>query len=330
MPKMAHNGTAIATRVQRNRYTETSAGGKKSVELSPPMESLSARVYDRRAHYTARGPQDARFVYVGINGLMGGGDSFWPVIQGVPQDWRVVLPDLPGCGESERLPSPHKHDIDGYARWLDEFLRALGLDGRQIVLASVATGAPISVRFAFNNKDTVAGQVLHLPFLGKVAIAAKWARPIVAYGLRVPALRSLVDTLRSSDWLMHKIILHEPPEAIPELAERDIGHKQQADLSAAGELLRDLMLTDARTELPFISSPILILASEHDFSAPLPVLEGIVAGHPERHLYVYHGGQHSWNEEFIDEMNREIAEFCARIEAGQSAPVPSGAEQDLS
>jgi pimeloyl-ACP methyl ester carboxylesterase len=250
---------------------------------------------------------------------MGGGDSFWPVIQGVPDSWRVVLPDLPGCGESECMPTPYKHNIDGYARWLEEFLRELGLEDRQLVLASVATGAPISVRYAFNNKERVAGQVLHLPFLGKVAIAAKWARPVVAYGLRVRPLRSLVDGLRSSDWLMHRIILHEPPDAIPELAERDIDHKQQADLSAAGELLHDLMLTDARTELPFIPGPILILASEHDFSAPLPVLEGIVAGHTERRMYVYRGGQHSWNEEFIDDMNQEIAQFCAGIEAEYGA-----------
>ncbi|HEX8229139.1 MAG TPA: alpha/beta hydrolase [Chloroflexia bacterium] len=299
------------------------------MELSPRMEHLTAIVYEKRVHYTVRGPQDARFVYVGINGLMGGGDSFWPVIQGVPDDWRVVLPDLPGCGESEPMPAPYKHNIDGYARWLGEFLRVVGLEDRQLVLASVATGAPISVRYAFDNKEKVAGQVLHLPFLGKVAIAAKWARPVVAYGLRVGPLRSLVDGLRSSDWLMHKIILHEPPDAIPELAERDIDHKQQADLAAAGELLHDLMLTDARTELPFINSPILILASEHDFSAPLPVVEGIAAGHSERHLYVYHGGQHSWNEEFIDEMNREISQFCAGIEAENGAVWSESVEAGL-
>lgn len=291
------------------------------MELNPQMDHSTASVYGSKVHYSSRGPQEARFVYVGINGLMGGGDSFWPVIEGVPDSWRIVLPDLPGCGDSAPMPSPYKHDIDGYARWLGEFLKALNLEGKQLVIASVATGAPISIRYAFDNKDQVAGQVLHLPFLGKVAIAAKWARPVVAYGLRVGVLRGLVDQLRSSDLLMHRIILHKPPEAIPELAERDIDHKQQADLASAGELLHDLMLTDARTELPFVSSPILILASEHDFSAPLPVLEGIVKGRPERRLYVYHGGQHSWNEEFIDEMNREIAQFCARVE--QSATVPA-------
>lgn len=285
------------------------------MELSPKMENGSAQVFGKKVHYTARGPEDSAFTYVGINGLMGGGDSFWPVIQGVPSSWRVVLPDLPGCGDSEPLPPPYKHDVDGHVRWMHQFLQEVGLAEKKIVLASVATGAPVSIRYAFEHKEQISGQVLHLPFLGKLAISNKWLRPVVAYGLNVGPLRALVDTLRASDAIMHRIILHEPPDAIPILAERDIDHKQQADLSAAGELLHNLMLLDARTELAFISSPILMLASEHDFAAPLPVLEQIARGHRERTLYVYHGGVHSWNEEFIADMNREIAGFCAKLES---------------
>lgn len=283
------------------------------MEISPDMEQRTVEVDGRSAAYTARGPEDAEYAYVGINGLMGGGDSFWPVIEGVPESWRVALPDLPGCGESETMQT-YKHNIDGYVAWLDRFLTATGIGDKKIVLASVATGAPISIRFALENKNRVAGQVLHLPFLGKPAIAKKWARPIVAYGLRALPLRKLVDRLRSSDAVMHRIIIHKPPDAIPELAERDIDHKQQADLKAAGELLHDLMLFDSRTELALIYEPLLILASEHDFSAPMPVLEQIVEGRPERKMYVYRGGQHSWNEEFIDAMNREIGDFLRSLD----------------
>lgn len=283
------------------------------MELSPEMEQLTVAVDDRQVTYTARGPESAAYAYIGINGLMGGGDSFWPVIEGVPNNWRVVLPDLPGCGGSEVLTAPHRHNVDGYVAWLGRFLAATGNGDKKIVLASVATGAPISIRYALENKDRVAGQVLHLPFLGKPGVGRKWARPVAAYGLRVRPLRKLVDKLRSSDAVMHKIIIHKPPDAIPELAERDIDHKQQADLEAAGDLLHDLMLTDSRAELALTKGPLLILASEHDFSAPLPILEAIVQGKPERRLYVYRGGQHSWNEEFIDNMNREIGEFLRRL-----------------
>jgi len=283
------------------------------VKLSPKIEEHTLSIDGRRVSYSARGPVNAEFAYVGLNGLMGGGDSFWPVIEGIPEEWRVVLPDLPGCGESEPMQPPEKHDIDGYVRWLDRFLKEAGLENKRIVLASVATAAPVSIRYTLQHQDKVAGQVLHLPFLGKPAIATKWLRPFVAYALLVPAIRDLTDRLRSSDYLMHRIILHEPPEAIPLLAERDIDHKQQGNLQAAGELLHDLMLSDARKELALLHSPLLVLASEHDFSAPVPMLENIVRGHPERTLYVYHGGMHSWNEDFIDEMNQRIAEFVKVI-----------------
>lgn len=282
------------------------------MELTPEVAERSITVDGLQVSYSERGPADAEHLYVGVNGLMGGGDSFWPVIEGVPDNWRVLMPDLPGCGGSEPMRKPHEHSVDGYSEWLERFLAALGLYGKKMVLASIATGAPIATRYALEHEDQVMGLVLHLPFLGKPAVGQKLARPIVAYGLRIRPLRRLVDRLRKNDALMHRIIIHEPPNAIPELAERDIHHKQQADLRAAGQLLRDLMLTDARSELPRIEQPVLVLASEHDFTAPLPLLERITR-RPNRRLYVYRGGQHSWNEEFIDEMNREIGEFLTQL-----------------
>src|SRR4051812_16760719 len=108
----------------------------RSMQLSPKMDKGTVQVYGRQVAYTARGPEDAQYAYVGLNGLMGGADSFWPVIEGVPESWRIVLPDLPGCGSSEPMPPPNKHNIDGYVRWLHAFLQEVGLAGKQVVLAS--------------------------------------------------------------------------------------------------------------------------------------------------------------------------------------------------
>ena len=107
------------------------------MELQPKMEHHTALVDGSRVSYTARGPVNATHAYVGINGLMGGGDSFWPVIAGVPQDWRVVLPDLPGCGESEPMQPPRKHSVDGYVNWLSDFASEANLNDKKLVLASV-------------------------------------------------------------------------------------------------------------------------------------------------------------------------------------------------
>ena len=167
------------------------------MELSPQVEEHNIEIDGRRVYYTVRGPEDSRFAYVGINGLMGGGDSFWSVIEGVPSTWRVVMPDLPGCGLSETLPPPHKHDITGYTDWLERFIEQTGMANKRVVLASVATGAPISVHYTWEHPEQVAGQVLHLPFFGKLGISAKWMRPIVAYSLLTKPLRDLVNSLRS-------------------------------------------------------------------------------------------------------------------------------------
>src|SRR5437660_5788308 len=135
------------------------------MQLSPKLEELTTQVDGRRVYYTARGPEDAKFAYIGLNGLMGGGDSFWPVIEGVPETWRVVLPDRPGCGGSETMSPPHKHDIVGYSDWLGRFISEMGLSNKKLVLASVATGAPISIHYSWENREQVVGQILHLPFL---------------------------------------------------------------------------------------------------------------------------------------------------------------------
>src|SRR5437764_9151445 len=123
------------------------------MKLTPKLEEHTIEVDGRRVYYTARGPEDAEYAYIGVCGLMGGADSFWPVIEGVPDDWRVVLPDLPGCGGSETMLPPHKHDIVGYSDWLGRFLEAAKVSDRKLVLASGTTGVPIAVHYAWDRDD---------------------------------------------------------------------------------------------------------------------------------------------------------------------------------
>ncbi len=278
------------------------------IDLSPKLDSHQIQLDGHAVHYTARGPVAAPLTLVGANGLAGGGDSFWPLLGGVPDTVRVVLPDLPGCGDSEPLDAAHT--IDGYTAWLQRFLDAVRVE--QVVLISVATGAPITIRYAARYPDRTAGLIFSLPFLGRSALPL-WMRPVAAYALRIGPLRDVVDALRQSDPLMHRIITSEPPAAIPVLAERDIAHKQQASLRAAGELLHDLMLMDSRSEMRALHTPMLYLAAEHDAFSPLAVLQGIVHNHPERRLWVKYGAGHSWNEEFIVAMQAELREFLLEI-----------------
>ena len=277
------------------------------MEVSPRMQIQTVLVGGQPVHYSARPGGAGSLALVGVNGLAGGGDSFWAVIAGIPAGVQVVLPDLPGCGDSAELPG--EHTVAAYAHWLEDFRAVLGLE--RLVLTSVATGAPITVRYAGLFPDRVAGLIFHLPMLGKAAVP-RLLRPPVGYALRIGLLHRLVDRLRRNTAFMERIIAHEPPAAVPELAVRDIAHKQQASLRATGDLLHDLMLHDYRPELAALRVPMLFLAAAHDPFAPLAHLEALCR-RPERRLYVEHDAPHSWNEPFIEHMNAEIAAFFARL-----------------
>jgi pimeloyl-ACP methyl ester carboxylesterase len=267
------------------------------------VEVERTRTYYSDYHSAGPTPPGPHTV-VGLNGLAGSCDSFWPLLAELPPGWRWLLPDLPGGGQSGRLPV--HHDLPGYVAWLDAFLDQCGVD-EPVVLQTIATGAAIGLEYALLFPQRVQAMILHLPVFDGSAFS-----PVVRRLVRTVATskrgQRLLDQLRHNQDFMLKIIAHEPPQAIPEMAMRDIEHKQQADLSAVGEFLAAAMQNHALPKLAKIDAPMLILASAHDFSAPLPFIQQVIAQRPNRYLYLDEGG-HSWNEEFITAMNRECRAF---------------------
>ena len=53
-------------------------------------------------------------------------------IAGALTDFEVIIPDLPGFGES--APFDHEHSVAAYADWLSGFITALGLAGKTHLL----------------------------------------------------------------------------------------------------------------------------------------------------------------------------------------------------
>lgn len=72
-------------------------------------------------------------------------------IAGALTDFEVIIPDLPGFGES--APFDHEHSVAAYADWLSGFITALGLAGKThllghsfgsiVVAHAVAKGLPV-------------------------------------------------------------------------------------------------------------------------------------------------------------------------------------------
>ena len=94
-----------------------------------------------------------------LHGLGATNASMLPTLQALSQQYRVIAPDLPGFGDSDKpLRSLH---AAFYARWLKDFCLALGLDRPHVIGNSM--GGRIAVEAGLRHPDAVGKLVLLAP-----------------------------------------------------------------------------------------------------------------------------------------------------------------------
>ncbi|TFD02393.1 alpha/beta hydrolase [Cryobacterium sandaracinum] len=97
-----------------------------------PVRVRDVPVLGSETRYWEYGDPTAHTTIVMVHGFRGDHHGLEPVVAQLP-GFRMISPDLPGFGESGVLQGC-RHDIAGYGRWLAEFVAALGLTGRRVVL----------------------------------------------------------------------------------------------------------------------------------------------------------------------------------------------------
>ena len=94
-----------------------------------------------------------------LHGLGATNASMLPTLQALSEHYRVIAPDLPGFGDSDKpLRSLH---AAFYARWVQDFCRALGLERPHLIGNSM--GGRIAVEAGLRNPDDVGKLVLLAP-----------------------------------------------------------------------------------------------------------------------------------------------------------------------
>jgi pimeloyl-ACP methyl ester carboxylesterase len=85
----------------------------------------------RSVYYDYASDGSSKETIVMIHGYRGNHRGLEAIAGGLGR-CRVLMPDLPGFGESEHLPGVH--NLEAYADWLKEFLLAVGIDERSHVV----------------------------------------------------------------------------------------------------------------------------------------------------------------------------------------------------
>jgi pimeloyl-ACP methyl ester carboxylesterase len=124
------------------------------------MKSSTLTLGNRRVHFVEQGSGPA-LVLVHAGGSQSSWHTWADNIRSLSRDYTVMIPDLPGLGESDPPPQPIDSEDDFfryYPRFIRTFLQAVAPDGAVLVGAASAGGICLSV--AARYPETVKALVL--------------------------------------------------------------------------------------------------------------------------------------------------------------------------
>lgn len=207
-----------------------------------------------------------------LQGLIQAGGAVWfRVLPQLVKTYRVIVPDLPGLGESEPA---RRLDANAVARWLGQLLGATRAE-RPILVAHSAPGA-FATRFAIAHPDQLRQLVL--------VDSAGFGRPQL--GFLLAALRSARRPgPQTFEHLMRRVI-HDPDKLRADGGERLAIFNRYVLTRAAVPSVKDAMRRYATRsnlktipdrQLTKIAVPTALIWGRHDRALPLRMAERMSA-----------------------------------------------------
>jgi pimeloyl-ACP methyl ester carboxylesterase len=129
-------------------------GDPNSVDLT--VKHQRAGLNGLEVFYRAAGSEDAPVVLL-PHGYPCSSFEFRNLMPALADHWRSVAPDFPGFGYSD-TPDDFRYDFDGYAEFLDNFVRHLGIERYALYLHDY--GSQIGLRLAINAPERIAALII--------------------------------------------------------------------------------------------------------------------------------------------------------------------------
>ncbi|QLD13149.1 alpha/beta hydrolase [Microbacterium oleivorans] len=221
--------------------------------------------------YWVYGEDDAAHTVLAVHGFRGEHHGLEPVVAHLP-GVRVVMPDLPGFGETPPLPG-RRHDLAAYADWLIAFAAAaapgavvIGHSFGSIVASAAVAGGLATPRLILINP--IGAPALEGP-RGVFTRLAIWYYDL---GARLP--RRLGEAL-----LRNRVIVRVMSLAMVKTRDAPLRrfvhaqHDAYFSSFADRDVLRDAFVTsvsnDVRAFAPRIAQPTLLIAAVQDDITPI-------------------------------------------------------------
>jgi len=251
------------------------------------------------------------FPLVLVHGLLGYSFSWRKNIPALAREFRVLAPDLAGCGHSVFL-RDGAHCVERWSKQLEEFLDALGVG--QAHLVATSAGAAVAVDFAARRPERVAKMVLDAPVNPFSRRVVFLKRAYAASGMPVPLMNALVRwTPHLLPWIFRHRFYHDPSritaETIPGYLE---GLRVETSVPMLRQSIRDWNPARMASQLSEVKAPVLLLWGEKDKLVPISCLSRLALALPNSTVEIIPRAGHLVYEELPEVFNELVIRFLRK------------------
>jgi pimeloyl-ACP methyl ester carboxylesterase len=238
-----------------------------------------------------------------VHGNFASKSWFAELLERPPAGWQVLAPDLPNFGGSSPLPGDLS--IEGYARALQGFLDALGLESP--VLLGHSLGGAVVQALAAERPGLPAALVL-------VASAPPDGFPANEEHLK------LLAYLKGNRDLIRRALEPTMPSRRPPYFDALVGDALQMTEAAFTGNSRALERHDVSAKLALVTCPVLVVWGENDVIVTRDMARRTAQAFPNARLEEFSGVGHSPQIEVPQRFERLLAEFLASVKGGNQGP----------
>jgi pimeloyl-ACP methyl ester carboxylesterase len=276
------------------------------------IERTRLEVGGTRTRVNMAGPSDASEAVVFVHGNPGSADDWELLVAAAGElSLRAVSFDLPDFGDTV-APAGFKHTVEGYAAFLGELLRALGIERVHLVLHDF--GGPIGLVWLVANLDRVASLTLIdvgiIPGYRWHRLARIWRTPVLGELFQATATRSAFR------WL----VARGEPRGLPRpFTERMYDHYDKRTRRAVLALYRATPepgqgAAELAAMLAPRDIPALVIWGEHDAYVPSSYATRQRDAFPSAEVHVLPASGHWPFADAPDTVQRLLVEFLgARV-----------------
>jgi 3-oxoadipate enol-lactonase len=206
--------------------------------------------------------------------------SFDAITPDLSKSFRVIVPELPGFGQSPAV-------TGGLAGVADRMAEAVkeGAGGQEAIVLGNGYGGFVALQMALRHPGIVVKLVL-------ADCGAAFSEPGREAFRNMAAASKAKGLAAITDVAMRRLFAPEFQNAHPDL----MNDRREAFLKTDPEVFRDacaaLAELDLRPELSEVKVPVLVLVGEHDEATPPPMSHELAAGLPQARLLIIPGCAH--------------------------------------